>query len=123
MGKFREYLFKYASDNPNTKKEINDIYKLRSNIVHTGMLFLGDNKIDWPDDKKQNEQWQIHIKVIQINQVSLTNWLLMRDKDAKGEVKKLQTPDLKLPQFKTELITVPYHVTRGFSPRLFNFIY
>jgi hypothetical protein len=92
MGKFREYLFKYASDNPDTKKEINDIYKLRSNIVHAGLLFLGDNKIDWSDDKKQNDQWQTHIKVMQISRVSLTNWLLMRGQEEKGEVKKIADP-------------------------------
>jgi len=92
MGKFREYLLKYASDNPDTKKEINAIYKLRSNIVHAGMLFLGDNKIDWSDDKKQNEQWQTHIEVMQISRVSLTNWLLMRGQEEDSKAKKVVAP-------------------------------
>jgi Apea-like HEPN len=80
MGKFRDYLLKYASDNEKTKKEVNDIYNLRSKIAHTGLLFLGDNKIDWSNDAMQNEQWQTHIQVMQISRVSLTNWLLMRAK-------------------------------------------
>ncbi|MDZ4795547.1 MAG: hypothetical protein SGI83_14800 [Bacteroidota bacterium] len=78
MGKFRDYLLKYASDNEKTKKEVNDIYNLRSKIAHTGLFLLGDNKIDWSNDAKQNEQGQTHLQVMQISRVSLTIWLLMR---------------------------------------------
>ena len=88
MGKFRDYLLKYASDNPETKKEVTDIYYIRSKIVHTGLLFLGDSKIDWSDDKKQNEQWATHIKVMQVSRVSLTNWLLMRGNEKQKEAVK-----------------------------------
>jgi ribosomal protein L34E len=83
MAKFRDYLLKYASDNPDTKKEVNEIYNIRSKIVHTGLLLFGDNKIDWSDDQKKNEQWQVHLKAMQISRVSLTNWLLMRAQEQK----------------------------------------
>lgn len=76
--KFKDYLAKYASDSPTTKKEVDKIYSLRSTIAHTGLLLLGDNKIDWSDDIKQNEQWQSHLQAMQVSRVSLTNWLLMR---------------------------------------------
>jgi hypothetical protein len=78
MGKFRDYLLKYATDNEKTRKDINSIYSLRSKIAHAGLLLLGDNKIDWTNNKAQNDQWQTHILVMQIARLSLTNWLLMR---------------------------------------------
>lgn len=76
--KFKDYLAKYASDSAAAKKQVDKIYSLRSTIAHTGLLLLGDNKIDWSDDVKQNEQWQAHLQAMQISRVSLTNWLLMR---------------------------------------------
>ncbi len=76
--KFKDYLAKYASNSSSTKKEVDKIYSLRSTIAHTGLLLLGDNKIDWSNDKKQNEQWQAHFQAMQISRLSLTNWLLMR---------------------------------------------
>lgn len=78
MGKFRDYLLKYASDNPDTKKQVNNIYNLRSKIAHTGLLLLGDNMIDWSNEKLQDEQAQSHLQAMQISRSSLTNWLLMR---------------------------------------------
>lgn len=76
--KFKDFLAKYASNDASAKKEVEKIYGLRSTIAHTGLLLLGDNKIDWSDDEKQNEQWQTHLRAMQISRVSLTNWLLMR---------------------------------------------
>ncbi len=75
--KFRDYLFKYASDGPKSKKKINKIYEIRSKIVHTGLLLLGDNLFDWSDDKKQGDEWQTHLEAMQINRLSITNWLLL----------------------------------------------
>lgn len=76
--KFKDYLSKYASNSAAAKKDVDKIYSLRSTIAHTGFLLLGDNKIDWSDDKKQNEQWQAHLQAMQISRASLTNWLLLR---------------------------------------------
>ena len=76
--KFKDYLAKYSSDSNSAKKDVDAIYSLRSKIAHTGLLLLGDNKIDWSDDKKQNEQWHAHLQAMQISRVSLTNWLMMR---------------------------------------------
>jgi hypothetical protein len=78
MAKFRDYLFKYVTDNESTKKEINALYSIRSKIAHTGMLLLGDDNIDWSTFDKQSDQWLTHIQVIQLARVSLTNWLLSR---------------------------------------------
>lgn len=75
--KFRNYLFKYASDSAEAKKKINNIYRIRSKIAHTGLLLLGDNLVDWSDDKKQGDEWQTHIEAMQTSRLSLTNWLLL----------------------------------------------
>jgi len=75
--RFRDYLFKYASNGSDAKKKINKIYGIRSKIVHTGLLLLGDNLVDWSDDKKQGEEWQTHIESMQTSRLSLTNWLLL----------------------------------------------
>nr|WP_294990496.1 HEPN domain-containing protein [uncultured Sediminibacterium sp.] len=76
--KFRDYLLRYVSNNEKTKKEIDKIYSLRSKIAHAGQLLLGDNLIDWSNDIIQNEQWQIHIQIMQVARVSTINWVLFR---------------------------------------------
>ncbi|AWO01380.1 hypothetical protein DLD77_06580 [Chitinophaga alhagiae] len=80
MKKFREYILKYAIDNEATKKKITEIYGLRSKIAHTGLLLLGDNEIDWSNDQVKNEQWQLHIEVMQLSRICLINWLLIEPK-------------------------------------------
>jgi len=85
MAKFRDYLLKYVTDNTDTKKEIDKIYALRSKIVHEGMLFLGDGKIDWSDNIEKNSQWYTHLQVMQISRISLMNWILMRGNENKSK--------------------------------------
>lgn len=81
MGKFRDFIFKYVSTATETKKQINEIYGLRSKIPHSGELLLADNIYNWGDDKVRNEQWQIHLSAMQLGRVALTNWLLMAAKN------------------------------------------
>jgi hypothetical protein len=76
MGKFRDFIFKYVSKAPETKKQINEIYGLRSKITHAGELLLGENIFNWGDEKIRNEQWKIHLSAMQLCRVALSNWLL-----------------------------------------------
>lgn len=77
MGKFRDFILKYVSTAPETKKQLNAIYNLRSKIAHTGELLLADSIYNWGDNNVRNEQWQIHLSAMQLCRVALTNWLLM----------------------------------------------
>ncbi|MFT3903915.1 MAG: HEPN domain-containing protein [Niabella sp.] len=81
MGKFRNFIFKYVSTAPETKKQLNEIYNLRSKIAHAGELLLADNIFSWGNDKIRGEQWQIHLSAMQLCRVALTNWLLMTAKN------------------------------------------
>lgn len=76
MGKFRDFIFKYVSTADETKKQIAAIYKLRSKIAHSGELLLADNIFEWGDENVKNEQWEIHLSVMQLSRTALTNWLL-----------------------------------------------
>lgn len=76
MGKFRDFIFKYVSSAAETKKQINEIYGLRSKIAHSGELLLADNIYNWGDDTTRSEQWQIHLSAMQLGRVTLSNWLL-----------------------------------------------
>lgn len=76
MGKFRDFIFKYVSTAEETKKQLNEIYGLRSKIVHSGELLLADNIYNWGDDIVRSEQWKIHLSAMQLCRVALTNWLL-----------------------------------------------
>lgn len=76
MGKFRDFIFKYVSTAAETKKQLNEIYTLRSKISHSGELLLADNIYDWGNDTIRNEQWKIHLSAMQLGRVALTNWLL-----------------------------------------------
>lgn len=76
MGKFRDFIFKYVSTAAETKKQIAEIYGLRSKIAHSGELLLADNIYNWGNDKIRSEQWQIHLSAMQLGRISLTNWLL-----------------------------------------------
>ncbi len=75
--KFRAYLEKYVSADPNAKAKINRIYSTRSKIVHAGLLMLGDTYIDWSNENKSQEEWQSHLDVMQTARLSVVNWLLM----------------------------------------------
>lgn len=77
MGKFRDFIFKYVSKAEDTKKQINEIYGLRSKIAHRGELLLADDIYNWGDDNLRNDQWQIHLSTMQLCRVALSNWLLM----------------------------------------------
>jgi hypothetical protein len=77
MSKFRDYIYKYVSNNDTVKRDVNAMYSLRSKIVHEGMLLLGDGIIDWSETGEKDNQWQRHIMAMQTSRISLMNWLLM----------------------------------------------
>lgn len=76
--KFINYVYKYATNNKNAKKQIQSIYNLRSKIAHTGMLLFGDGKINWSDNEEKDGQRQTHLQAMQLSRLSLMNWVLMR---------------------------------------------
>lgn len=78
---FKEYLKKYLSDAPEANSIINKIYGVRSKIVHSGQLLLGDSFIDWDKDQKQNEEANGLISVMQYSKLSIIKWLILNGKE------------------------------------------
>jgi hypothetical protein len=75
--KFKEFLKTYVSEGEDTMRKYNRIYNLRSDIVHNGMLLLGDQQFHWTKSDKADSQYMIHIETMQLSRLSLVNWLLM----------------------------------------------
>lgn len=78
MGKFRDYLFEYATSSPDAKKPINELYSLRSKIAHAGMLILGDGKFDLSPNPSGDKQFNMHLEAMMLSKLSLINWILKR---------------------------------------------
>lgn len=78
--KYREFLFKYVSDEPKAKKMYNEIYTIRSKITHTDYLMNGENFLNWEFNDKTEEVSTKHLEVMQLARRSLINWIL-KNKD------------------------------------------
>ena len=76
--KFKNFLQTYASKSESSISKYNRIYNLRSDIVHNGLLLLGDEQIDWTKSNKVDNQYLTHIETMQLARFSLVNWLLMK---------------------------------------------
>jgi hypothetical protein len=77
--KFREFLFKYVSDDPKAKKMYNKIYDLRSKIAHTDYLINNENFLNWNFSDKTEELSLRHLEAIQLSRRSIVNWLLKNE--------------------------------------------
>lgn len=75
--KFIDYLVKYVSCTDKSKKKFNDLYKLRSQIAHTGKLFLSDVEFSLMNIEQNNREWFKYVEVRQLARLSLYRWLLM----------------------------------------------
>ncbi len=73
--KYREFLFKYVSNEPKAKKLYNNIYNIRSQITHTDFLFAGELFLDWNHNDKTEEIYKTHLSAMQLSRRSLINWL------------------------------------------------
>lgn len=77
--KYREFLFKYVSNEPKAKKMYNTIYDLRSKITHTDFLFVGELFLDWNHNDKTEEVYKTHLSAMQLSRRSLIYWLQKKD--------------------------------------------
>ncbi|MBK8416832.1 MAG: hypothetical protein IPL22_21390 [Bacteroidetes bacterium] len=66
----------YISASNDSIKKYNRIYNTRCDIVHNGILLLGDERIEWRDSNKHKGQSILQIEALQIARLSLVNWLL-----------------------------------------------
>jgi hypothetical protein len=74
--KFKTFLKTYVSESKGSEQKYNRIYNLRSNIVHNGLLLLGDEQHDWTHSDKADSQWKTHLETLQLSRLCLVNWLL-----------------------------------------------
>lgn len=75
--KYKAFLKTYVAKGENSIKKYNRIYNLRSDIVHNGMLLLGDEQLNWAKSDKVDSQYMTHLETMQLARLSLVNWLLM----------------------------------------------
>ncbi|MES2733479.1 MAG: hypothetical protein V4714_17170 [Bacteroidota bacterium] len=73
--KFREFLFKYVSDEKEAKKMYSKIYDIRSKIAHTDYLINGENYGNWDFSDKTEELYMRHIQAMQLGRRAISNWL------------------------------------------------
>jgi hypothetical protein len=77
--KYREFLFKYVSNEGKAKQMYNKIYDIRSKITHTDYLINDENYLNWNFTDKTNEINVKHLETLQLARRSLINWLLKKD--------------------------------------------
>lgn len=75
--KFYTFLKTYVAYGDESVKKYKRIYKVRSLLVHTGELLLGDEHISWGQSPKEKEQWLLHIETKQTARLSVVHWLMM----------------------------------------------
>lgn len=74
--KFREFLNKYVSAHPDSKKFYNDIYTIRSKIAHTEYLISNENYLTWDFMDKTESELNKYIEAIQLGRRSISSWLV-----------------------------------------------
>lgn len=90
---FKAYLSKYLTSDPKSNAVINKIYSIRSKIVHSGQLLLGDAFMKWDENEKQNEEFESLISVMQYSKLSIVNWLIQAGKEKQQLTSVLQKRD------------------------------
>jgi len=76
--KYRDFLFKYISDDPNAKRFYNDIYNIRSKITHTDYLINGENYLNWNFTDETNKINLRHLQALQLARRSFVYWILKK---------------------------------------------
>ena len=91
--KFRGFLAEFIHDSEGSIKKYKKIYGIRSKLVHSGSLLLGDNYIDWSDINSPNSNWLLHLEAMQFSKLALVNWLIEnRNRKLKTENKCIKRP-------------------------------
>lgn len=75
--KFYTFLKTYVAYSEDSVKKYKRIYNLRSKLVHTGELLLGDEHISLGLSPKEEEQWILHVETKQTARLAVIHWLLM----------------------------------------------
>jgi hypothetical protein len=79
--KYRDFLLNVIGNNPKNKKKFNDLYSLRSKIIHTGQKFKSENL--WNDlinEEDQKEFINIY-EILLLAKLSIVNWLIFDSKN------------------------------------------
>jgi hypothetical protein len=76
--KFKLFLKRYVATSEEAEKKFKRVYNLRSKIVHSGMLLLGDYQIDWSRSDRSENEWIIHAETMQLSRLAMVHWLLSR---------------------------------------------
>jgi len=82
---FKEFLRMFLSSDKKYNPIYNKIYGIRSAIVHSGNLLLGDSFIDWGTEEKQTDEWRTLITLMQYSKMSVNKWLLKDFLNGNGE--------------------------------------
>jgi len=74
--KFYTFLRTYVAYSEEAVKKFKRVYGMRSKIVHTGVLLLGDEFITWGNSDVEQSQFEIRAETKQLARLSVILWLL-----------------------------------------------
>jgi hypothetical protein len=78
--RFRNFLLKYIGTSDANKKTFNQLYSLRSKVIHTGEQLETERRwTDIPQDKK-DEEFITLLKVLVLGKLAVINWILVNGK-------------------------------------------
>lgn len=78
--KFKKFLSKYVSTNPDYNSKYNKLYSLRSKIVHTGDLLKSEHLFNEATLKKIDDEALTIQELIQICRFSIVRWVIHNSK-------------------------------------------
>jgi hypothetical protein len=75
----KNFYKKNISSSAGSVTKYNKIYNLRSKIVHSGNLLLGDSNLTiWEYPGKSEKEYITHLETMQLSRLSLFNWILKK---------------------------------------------
>lgn len=75
--KFVNFLSKFVAGSEKSKSIYRKIYNLRSQLTHTGKLFLSDYEMSFSENRKEKDEndWLMRLEALQLFRISLDSWL------------------------------------------------
>ena len=83
--KFVNFLSQFVGGSQKSKSKYRKIYNLRSQLTHTGKLFLSDYEMSFSESRKEKDEndWLMRLETLQLFRIALDSWLRYKNKKRK----------------------------------------
>ena len=83
--KFVNFLSQFVAGSEKSKSKYRKIYNLRSQLTHTGKLFLSDYEMSFSESRKEKDEndWLMRLETLQLFRIALDSWLRYKNKKRK----------------------------------------